>query len=70
MKAQFNDPLLLAGKILTILMQGIMAFAAVVLMVVTPLVIFYRESINAEIVAEHGATAAGFPTMPIVVLLP
>ncbi|MFL0355449.1 DUF2975 domain-containing protein [Erythrobacter sp. GH1-10] len=66
MKEQFNDPLLLAGKVLTIFMQGVMALAAIVLAIMIPVVIFFENAINTEISAEHAETLSNLPTLPLV----
>ena len=49
MSIQFNDPLLLAGKVLTIIMQGFMALAGAILAIMIPVVIFFQDEINTEI---------------------
>lgn len=66
MKTEFNDPLLLAGKVLTILMQGFMALAAAALAILIPVVILFKDSINTEIAADHANTIAELPVIPIV----
>lgn len=66
MSIQFNDPLLLAGKVLTIIMQGFMVLAGAVLAIMIPVVIFFQDEINTEIAAEHAEKIADFPTLPIV----
>lgn len=66
MSIQFNDPLLLAGKVLTIIMQGFMALAGAILAIMIPVVIFFQDEINTEIAAEHGEKIADFPTLAIV----
>ena len=63
-----NDILLLAGKVLTILMQGLMGIAAVTLIVTGPLVLFTSGSINAEILAEFGTKVAPLPVAAILTL--
>ena len=63
MSIQFNDPLLLAGKVLTIIMQGFMALAGAILAIMIPVVIFFQDEINTEIAAEK---IADFPTLAIV----
>ncbi|MDC8755378.1 DUF2975 domain-containing protein [Erythrobacter sp. sf7] len=60
-----NDILLLAGKVLTILMQGFMAFAALTLVITGPLVVVMSDTINAEMVAEYGSTVAPMPVSAI-----
>ncbi len=65
MTKQNTDPLLLAGQVLAIIIQGVMAFAGVVLVIVTPFVLFFQDKINAEIQAEHGDVLTAFPAMPL-----
>ncbi|MBD2843471.1 DUF2975 domain-containing protein [Erythrobacter rubeus] len=66
MKAEFNDPLLLAGKVLTIVLQGLMALAGVVVTIMIPVVLLFRDEINAEIAEEHAELVTSIPTMPLV----
>ncbi|WP_394730573.1 DUF2975 domain-containing protein [Altererythrobacter sp. GH1-8] len=56
-----TDPLLLAGRVLTLIMQGLMALCSIVLAIILPVLFFFRDSINAELLAEHGTTAAQIP---------
>ena len=65
MKEQFNDPLLLAGKVLAIIMQGIMAFAGIVLAILIPVLILFQDTINAELRAEQAATLTDLPVWPV-----
>jgi hypothetical protein len=64
-----NDPLLLAGRILTYLMQAVIALGAIALTIAIPIVIFARDKISAEIIAEHGDTVAAFPAFQIAAVL-
>ncbi len=64
-----NDPLLLAGRILTFIMQGLMAVAAACVAIAVPVVLFFRDKINAEIIAERGPDIAAFPAWAISVIL-
>ena len=66
MKEQFNDPLLLAGKVLTVIMQALLALAGVVLAIMIPVVIFFQDQINTEIAAEQAEKIASLPVGPIV----
>ncbi len=66
MNSSNSDPLLLAGKVLTFIIQGLMALAGVVLVILIPFVIFFQDTINAEIRAEQGAAIAALPAMPLV----
>ncbi len=64
-----NDPLLLAGRILTLIMQGLMAIAAFAVAIAGIAVLFFRDTINAEIIAERGPDIAAFPAWSIAALL-
>ena len=64
-----NDPLLLAGRILTILMQAFMALAAIGVSIAIPVVLFFQDKINAEIITEHGSDIGAFPAWQIAGLL-
>jgi len=64
-----NDPLLLTGRILTYLLQGVIAFGMLALTIATPIVIFARNTINAEIMAKYGDTAITFPAFQIAAIL-
>lgn len=66
MKEQFNDPLLLAGKVLTILLQGFLALGGAVLTLMIPVVIIFQDDITSEFAEEFADAAATFPTMPMV----
>ncbi|MBV7265869.1 DUF2975 domain-containing protein [Erythrobacter ani] len=66
MKAEFNDPLLLAGKVLTLIMQGLMALAGAVLTIMIPVVLLFQDEINAEIAEEHAEIITSLPAMPLV----
>lgn len=61
-----NDPLLLAGKIVTILLQGLMAFVGVILTIVIPFILFFQDKITAEIVEESGVADFVFPGFALV----
>ncbi|MDP5102404.1 MAG: DUF2975 domain-containing protein [Erythrobacter sp.] len=63
-----NDILLLAGKVLTILMQGLMACAALTLIIVGPLAAVMSDTINAEMVADYGSKVAPMPISAILAL--
>ena len=60
-----NDLLLLAGKILTVLMQAFMAIGAAVLAIALPVVIFMQDKINAEVAAEYGNAVGELPMMAL-----
>ncbi len=59
-----NDMLLLAGKVLTIIMQGLTAFGAFILFIGGLVVLFASNMINAEVTAEHGDTVGALPVLP------
>ena len=65
-KFQINDPLLLAGKVITIFMQGAMAIAAVILAILIPVMLFAQDKIDAEIQAEMGSKVGEFPVLAVV----
>ncbi|MEP3422842.1 MAG: DUF2975 domain-containing protein [Erythrobacter sp.] len=56
-----NDLLLLAGKILTIISQVALAIGALALLIVAPLVLFFRDKINAEIALDTANAAGPIP---------
>jgi ABC-type transport system involved in multi-copper enzyme maturation permease subunit len=56
-----NDLLLLAGKIITVFMQIAMAIGATALIIGAGALLFYRDTINAEFIAESGNPDAVFP---------
>lgn len=59
-----NDALLIAGKFLTILMQGVMIIAGFALLVAAAAVVFARGSINAEIASEFSGAVGDLPLIP------
>ena len=65
MNSSNTDPLLLAGKVLAIIIQGLMAFAGGVLVLVTPFVVIFQDRINAEIQAEQANAITSFPALPL-----
>lgn len=64
-----NDPLLLAGRILTVIMQGATALAMLAIAIALPAVLFFQDAINAELIADHGETISAFPAFPIAGIL-
>ena len=64
-----NDLLLLAGKTLTLLIQGIMGLATAVIAVTVIGVLLLQGQINQEIIAEYGADAVALPVGSILWLL-
>lgn len=64
-----NDPLLLAGKILTLLAQGALAIAGLALAIALPVLVLARDKINLEIRAEYGDAIGALPILPISAVL-
>jgi Protein of unknown function (DUF2975) len=64
-----NDLLLLAGRVLTLLIQGVMAVAAAVIAITAICVLTLQNTINAEIRAEFGADFAAMPVPAVLGLL-
>ena len=64
-----NDPLLMAGKIITILAQGVMALAAAALAITLPVLLFMQDKINLEIAEKHGADAGPLPIVAIAIVI-
>ncbi|MGE5953381.1 MAG: DUF2975 domain-containing protein [Qipengyuania vulgaris] len=56
-----NDPLLMAGRIVVVVMQAILGFAAVVLTIGLPLVFLLRDKITAEARIEYANSDFIFP---------
>ena len=69
MPNQPNDLLLLAGKVLTILTQGVIAFAATACVIALPIVIFMQGEINAEVAKEFGDAVGAFPVLAVLGLI-
>jgi hypothetical protein len=69
MTSPANDLLLLAGKILTIMMQAVLAFAAAGVMFAFFGVAFFADSINAELRAELGPAITDLPAAGVLGLL-
>lgn len=61
-----TDLLLLAGKVLSVIMQGVLALAALALLIAMPMLVIWREDIAAKIAAEAGSQAAAFPLVPAI----
>ena len=64
-----NDPLLAIGRIIILIGQAIMGFAAAVLVVGIPLVIFLRDKATVEVRAELGNPDFVFPTLAVVLVM-
>ena len=69
MKSPGNDLLLIAGKVLTLLMQGVMGLASAAIALVMIALPFYRDSINIEARAEFGAAVTDMPLGSVLALL-
>ena len=69
MKSPGNDLLLIAGKSLTLLIQGIMALAAGVIAVVAATLPILQDTINAEMRAEFGTDITAMPLGAVLALL-
>ncbi len=61
MKTIVKDPLLIAGKIITIFMQAMMALGAVALAIATPALLLFREEMITGMDAAEKAAALGLP---------
>lgn len=64
-----NDLLLLAGKVITVLLQGFMALGAATLLVVLPAVILFRGDIVAALSDGSAVPVADLPLLPLVGVL-
>ena len=64
-----NDLLLLAGNILTIILQAALAFAGIVLLLLIPVLLFNIGDISTEITTEFSETASDFPTLLVIGVL-
>lgn len=64
-----GDPLLLAGKVITILMQGLMAIVAAALAIALPVLLFMQDRINIELAEEHAGAVDPLPLLPIVAVI-
>ncbi|GMN01868.1 DUF2975 domain-containing protein [Erythrobacter sp. MTPC3] len=65
MRSKPNDVLLLAGKVLTFLMQGFMAIAAVAIPIAAAVVLFMSDTINDEITAEFAGAVGPLPLLAV-----
>lgn len=61
-----NDLLLLAGKVITIFMQGAMAIGAIALLIGIPALLWFRADILAEYAEDIGDPAATLPVLSLV----
>lgn len=64
-----HDPLLLAGKVLTIIMQGLLGFAAIAMTIAAPVVLVMQGRINSEIHEKYGEAVGAFPALTVAGLL-
>lgn len=64
-----NDPLLLAGRVLTIIMQGLFGLAAIAMAIAAPAVLLMQDKINLEIVERYGDATSAFPALTVAGLL-
>ena len=63
-----NDMLLLAGKVLALIMQGVLALTGAVMAICIPLILLFQGSINDELVSKYGDALDAFPAMRIALL--
>ncbi|WP_340588653.1 DUF2975 domain-containing protein [Erythrobacter alti] len=63
------DPLLLAGKVLTIIMQIAMGIGALALLIGIPALFIFQSDIAAELASEVGEQAADFPLLTVAALM-
>ncbi len=64
-RTQRSDPLLMAGKLITYIGQGLMAVAAFGIVVGMPAVFFFQERIQDEWLAES-STSGAFPILAVI----
>ncbi|MEP2734982.1 MAG: DUF2975 domain-containing protein [Erythrobacter sp.] len=64
-----NDPLLLAGRILTIIMQGVMAIIALGVTIAIPVLFLFHDEIQTDLIAKHGGEISAFPAWQIAGIL-
>ena len=64
-----NDLLLLAGKVLSVLLQGAMAIGAFALTVAAIALVFFRDKLIAEYAADVGDPTAVFPVLALLGVL-
>lgn len=64
-----NDPLLLAGTVICLFIQGFAALGAAVITFALPMLLLFRDEIDAEVRTEFGEAATAFPLLPTVGLL-
>ncbi|MEO0690525.1 MAG: DUF2975 domain-containing protein [Pseudomonadota bacterium] len=59
MNSQPNDLLLLAGKVLTVLMQGLLAIGAIAIAIAAPLMLIFNERVSVEFAEKVGEVSGG-----------
>lgn len=64
-----NDLLLVSGKALTLLIQGVVALGTAVIALTIIGVLFFQDTIDAELRAEYGADIISMPVAPVIGLL-
>ena len=64
-----KDPLLAAGQLLAMLMQGLMALAAVAVIIALPLALIFQNELTAELRNEFADPSLTFPILGIAALL-
>lgn len=64
-----NDLLLLAGKVLTVIIQGALAIGSAAVVFAMGGILFFQDSIASEIAAETGTALGPFPLWPTMGLL-
>ena len=60
-----NDLLLLAGKILTVIIQAIMVLVGGVLAILLPILLIFQDEVSAEIAADNPDVLTAFPLWPM-----
>lgn len=63
-----NDLLLLAGKILTLIMQFVSAVVGGILAICIPLILIFQSDINAALIEKYGDATQAFPAFSIALL--
>lgn len=69
MQSAHNDPLLLAGKIITFTLQGFVGLGAATLLIVLPFVTIFSGDLAEGFADGSGINVADLPTLPVVGLL-
>lgn len=61
-----TDPLLLAGKIIAVFMQAVMAIGAAALLIGIPFILLFRDQVVAEFAEEVGDPSVAMPVLTLV----